>query len=64
MTDSAKLDSAVTGQQEMVLVPRVPTREMIEAAYWSAFGEDAEGVWKAMIHAYESRSGNSGPESD
>lgn len=46
--------------QEMVLVPRRPTREMIEAAYWAALDEDAEGVWRHMIEAWlQSKSGNS-----
>ena len=62
MTEKAKLEDAVTGQSEYVVVPRVPTREMVDAAYWSAFGEDAKGVWEAMIIAYESSNGNSGPE--
>jgi hypothetical protein len=37
---------------EMVLVPRVPTKEMIEAAYWDANDEDAAGVWGSMIRAW------------
>ena len=54
MTDtSSKLEDTVTGQQDMVLVPRVPTSEMIEAAWSSALDEDALGVWKAMLCAWE-----------
>ena len=34
-----------------VIVPRVPTPEMLDAAYWSAAGEDAGGVWQDMIEA-------------
>jgi hypothetical protein len=65
MPSQAKLDDAVTGQSsDYVLVPRKPTPEMIEAAYWSAFGEDAEGVWGDMIRAYESSNSNSGAERD
>ena len=37
---------------EMVLMPRHPTKEMIEAAYWAAHDEDAEGVWDEMIKAW------------
>jgi hypothetical protein len=46
---------------EMVLVPRLPTEEMIEAAYWCAYNEDAKGVWEKMISAWlqSSSSGNS-----
>lgn len=36
----------------MVLVPRVPTKEMIEAAWADAHAEDALGVWKSMIEAW------------
>jgi hypothetical protein len=35
----------------MVLVPRIPTKEMLEAAWADALAEDAKGVWKAMIDA-------------
>jgi hypothetical protein len=44
---------AVTGQSEYVLVPRVPTKAMIDAAWAEALAEDAFGVWKAMIEQYE-----------
>ena len=37
---------------EMVLVPRKPTKEMIEAAYWDANDENAAGVWESMIEAW------------
>ncbi len=45
----------MTGQREveMVLVPRKPTAEMIEAAWASALAEDALGVWEAMIENFE-----------
>lgn len=36
-----------------VLVPRIPTKEMLEAAWADALGEDAKGVWQAMIEEYE-----------
>jgi hypothetical protein len=36
----------------MVLVPREPTKEMLEAAWADALAEDAAGVWRAMIAAY------------
>lgn len=49
------IHTAVTGQQEeMVLVPRKPTAEMLEAAWASALEEDAAGVWKSMIREWES----------
>ena len=38
--------------REMILVPRTPTKEMLEAAYWDALGEDARGVWESMIKAW------------
>jgi hypothetical protein len=46
---------AVTGQaqNEYVLVPRVPTPLMLEAAWANALAEDAAGVWVAMIRAWE-----------
>ncbi len=44
----------VTGQQEeMVLVPRRPTSEMLDAAFYPALAEDALAVWNAMIMEYE-----------
>ena len=47
-------------EQEMVLVPSHPTKEMIEAAYWAAHNEDAEAVWEKMILAWlQLKSGNS-----
>jgi hypothetical protein len=46
------MDANNDSKTELVLVPRLPTKEMIEAAYWDALGEDAAGVWKAMIEAW------------
>ena len=47
-------------ETEMVLVPRSPTKEMIEAAYYAALDEDAAGVWEAMIKRWiQSSSGKS-----
>jgi hypothetical protein len=47
---------AATGEnrapQEMVLVPRRPTREMLKAAWADALGEDAIGVWNSMIEEW------------
>lgn len=34
---------------EMVLVPRKPTKEMLDAAWSCALAEDASGVWESMI---------------
>ena len=42
-------------EKEMVLVPRIPTREMLDAAWASALDEDASGVWRAMIEAWLQR---------
>lgn len=42
-------------EREMVVVPRIPTKEMIEAAWASALAENAEGVWQSMIDAWLSR---------
>lgn len=36
---------------EWVTVPRVATKEMMDAAWASALGEDASGVWSDMISA-------------
>ena len=38
-----------------VLVPRAPTKTMVEAAWADALAEDAAGVWEAMIESWESR---------
>ncbi len=43
----------VTGQQEMVLVPRIPTPEMLEAAWQWAHAENELETWRAMITAWE-----------
>jgi hypothetical protein len=44
--------SGPADETEMVLVPRVPTKEMIEAAWAAALNENAGGVWRAMIDAW------------
>ena len=48
---SANIDQD-KNQTEMVMVPRFPTKEMLDAAYWDANDEDAAGVWKSMIAAW------------
>jgi hypothetical protein len=40
---------------DWVIVPRVPTKEMIDAAWASALAEDALGVWNEMIEAAPKR---------
>ncbi len=46
--------TTVTGRQEdMVLVPRNPTPEMLRGAQYEALAEDALGVWRVMIGVYE-----------
>lgn len=37
---------------EMVVVPRVPTEEMIEAAYWANIDDDIIGIWQAMVDCW------------
>ncbi len=44
---------------EMVLVPRHSTKEMLDASYYEALAENAAGVWRAMIEAWNQSSGNS-----
>ncbi len=48
------IEDIVTGQRDMILVPRNPTRAMLEAAVDSAQDEKANLVWKDMIEAWES----------
>jgi len=44
----------VIGQaKQYIVVSRQPTKEMLDAAWSSALAEDARGVWKDMIEAYE-----------
>jgi len=43
---------AAEQDSQLVLVPRHPTKEMMEAAWADALAEDAAGVWKAMIECY------------
>jgi hypothetical protein len=46
--------TTVTGQQEeMILVPRNPSKTMLEEGWYEALGEDAAGVWRVMIMAWE-----------
>lgn len=40
---------------DYVRVPRKPTQEMLRAAWADALAEDAEGVWKSMIEAFEEK---------
>lgn len=46
-------------QNEMVMVPRKPTPEMIRAARDAALAEDAAWVWEEMVQSYVSSVGNS-----
>jgi hypothetical protein len=36
---------------QFVFVRREPTAEMLDAGVWSAYGEDAAGVWRDRIEA-------------
>lgn len=47
------IQDTVIGQGEVITVPRIPTREMLEAAWADAHDEDAAGVWASMITAWE-----------
>lgn len=54
-SDKIEGSSSTTSHEdnsEMVLVPRHPTKEMIEAAWADALAEDARGVWEEMIKAW------------
>jgi hypothetical protein len=53
MYSQTKLEPAVTGQSDMILVPRKPTQAMLKAAWADALGEDATGVWESMIEEWE-----------
>ena len=44
----------VEQSEDFILVPRNPTPEMLEAAWAEAHDENAAGVWKDMIAAWES----------
>jgi hypothetical protein len=39
-------------EQEMILVPRRPTKEMLDAAYWPNIDDDIEGLWEAMVDCW------------
>lgn len=52
-----KLEDAVTGQCDMILVPRKPTPAMLKAAWADAHDEDASGVWASMIEEWERATG-------
>lgn len=41
-------------QSKFVLVPRIPTEEMLKAAWADAHDESAIGVWESMLEAWES----------
>ena len=46
---SANIDQEYS---DMVMVPRKPTAEMLEAAWMDALAEDAAGVWETMIETW------------
>jgi hypothetical protein len=48
---SANIDRE-ENQTEMVLVPRNPSAEMLNAAWADALAEDAGAVWKSMIESW------------
>ena len=66
MSAPLRLIAAVLGSEESaarviaaleaagyVCVPREPTERMLDAAYWSAYGANAAGVWTDMIRAVD-----------
>lgn len=59
---SANIDRS-EDQREMILVPRIPTKEMLDAGWADAHAENTLGVWESMIEAWlnrnQSSSGNS-----
>lgn len=40
-------------QAGYVCVPRIPTKDMVYAAYYDVHDEDAIGTWSSMIEAAE-----------
>lgn len=50
MSELRKIEGA-TG--DYILVPRVPTKAMLEAAADYALAEDAFGVWNAMLSRHQ-----------
>lgn len=58
-SDGERVLSAIK-EAGFVCVPRTPTLEMTDAAWAAALNENAMGVWRDMIDAYEAVSkGNS-----
>lgn len=41
------------GKEGYVIVPRIPTADMIEKAWADALAEDAAAVWRSMIQTLE-----------
>jgi hypothetical protein len=50
----------VTGQREMIVVPRIPTKEMLAYGWYGAHVEDAGQTWSLMIEAWEKSSEETG----
>ncbi len=55
MAGGANVAEDRDNEQKMILVPRRPTKEMLEAAWADALAEDAAGVWAAMIASWLGR---------
>jgi hypothetical protein len=45
------LHSGRQADADMVLVPRVATPAMVEAAYWANLDDDVAAIWEAMVKA-------------
>lgn len=41
-----------SGDTRLMLAPRTPTEEMLDAAWESALAENASGVWESMFNAW------------
>ena len=52
MQDAARIVTAIE-TLGYVCVPRVPTEEMLHAAWSDALAEDARGVWETMIKQHQ-----------
>jgi hypothetical protein len=46
------VDRQADADTEMVMVPRHPTKKMIDAAWAEALAEDAAGVWRVMVETW------------
>ena len=50
-SEQARAALEALASSNFVVVPRVPTQAMLDAAWAAALAENAEGVWEEMIAA-------------